>query len=118
MSSYNDNNKAASSNLRGLWATTEPTRHDYVAVVSKRNALKLCGESSVFERGLDMPNPHMAFFKPPMDAFAVDLKSKDRWFVKECEYVNGAGVWIETGPACLSTIKESECGDDVLSLRL
>lgn len=44
-----------------------------------------------------MPIGHMAYFKSPIDSIAVDLKVKDRLSVKELEYVNGAGVWLETG---------------------
>lgn len=107
--------------LRGMWATAKPTRHDYAAVVGEMNAAKLAGDGSVFERGHHVPITHMAYFKPPMDAFVAELKTKDRRSVKEWEYVNGAGVWLETGLAALSLCKEGYGEDnsmDVLTRRL
>ena len=39
----------------------------------------------------------MGFFKPPSDAFLIELRSKDRWSAKEWEYLNPIGVWTELG---------------------
>ena len=47
----------------------------------------------------------MGFFKPPVDAFLSDLRSKDRRSAKEWEYINGAGVWTELGLSALEVAK-------------
>lgn len=98
--------------LRAMWATSEPTPHDFAAVVNEINAAKLVGEGSVFERGPYFPITHMAYFKLPMDAFAVELKTKDPRSVKESEYVNAAGVWLDTGLAALTLAKELDDSSD------
>lgn len=78
MRSMTDNDDSSTlSALRAMWATAKPTWHDYDAVVNELNGAKLVGNGSVFERGPHVPIGHMAYFKPPMDAFAVDLKAKD-----------------------------------------
>lgn len=117
MSDDNDTS-ANTAALLGMWATAKPTRHDYTAVVSEMNAVKLVGEGSVFERGPHVPITHMEYFKPPMDAFAVELKTKDLRSVKEWEYVKSAGVWLETGLAALSLCEEGEEDAKVLTRRL
>lgn len=94
--------------LRALWSSAKPTRHDFASVVNELNSLKLVGEASVFERGAYVPITHMAFFKAPIDAFATDLKSKDRRSAKEWDYINGAGVWLESGLASLRLAREGE----------
>lgn len=70
--------------------------------------MRLVGEASVFERGNHVPITQYAYFKPPMDAFAVELKARDRRSAKKWEYVNAAGMWIEAGLAGLQLAKESE----------
>lgn len=40
---------------------------------------------------------HMGYFKPPPDAFLMELRSKDRRSAKEWEYLNAIGVWTELG---------------------
>ena len=95
------------SELQEKWAVAKPTKVDFAAVVTDINATKLVGEASVFERGPHLPITHMAYFKPNMDAFLVELKSKDRRSAKEWEYVNGSGVWVETGLSALSLCKEA-----------
>lgn len=92
--------------LRALWAASKPTRHDYAAVVNEINSLKLVGEASVFDRGPHVPITHLSFFKAPVDAFATDLKSKDRRSAKEWDYINGAGVWLESGIAALRLARD------------
>lgn len=92
--------------LRAMWSSAKPTRHDFAAVVNELNSLKLCGKASVFERGAHVPITHMAFFKAPIDAFSTDLKSKDRRSAKEWDYINGAGVWLESGLATLRLARE------------
>lgn len=94
--------------LRALWTTVKPTRHDFAAVVNDLNSLKLVGEASVFDRGAHVPITHMAFFKAPIDAFLTDLKSKDRRSAKEWDYLNAAGVWLESGLAALRLAKEGQ----------
>ncbi|PXF40470.1 hypothetical protein BWQ96_09819 [Gracilariopsis chorda] len=111
-------NSSAPAALRGMWATAKPTGHDFAAVVNELNAAKLVGEGSVFQRGPYVPITHMAFFKPPMDAFTVELKTKDRRSVKEWEYINGAGVWLETGLAALMLCKEGTDDLDTITRRL
>ena len=116
-----DNNESPKTPaLRAMWATSEPTRHDFAAVVNEIIAAKLVGEGRVFERGPYVPITHLAYFKPPMDAFAVELKTKDRRSVKEWEYVNAAGVWLETGLAALTLTKDADdsTDTDVLARRL
>lgn len=104
--------------LRGRWAGAKPARHDYAAVVTELNASKLVGEGSVFERGPHVPITHLGYFKPPVDAFLSELKSKDRRSAKEWEYINGAGVWIETGLAAMTLAKEQEGTVEDLARRL
>ena len=103
------NTEASADNckeIRALWSSAKPTRHDFAAVVNELNSIKLVGEGSVFERGNHVPITHMALFKAPLDAFAVDLKSKDRRSAKEWDYVNGAGTWLESGLAALRLARE------------
>lgn len=57
---------------------------------------KLVGQGSVFEHGGHVPVTHMQYFKPSRSAFSSDLRAKDRRSAKECEYINGAGDWLET----------------------
>lgn len=97
--------KDASELVRVAWATGKPTRQDYAAVVNDMNAAKLVGEGSVFERGPHVPATHLAYFKPPVDAFLTELKSKDRRSSKEWEYINAAGVWNEMGLSALSLLR-------------
>ena len=94
--------------IRALWSSATPTRHDIAAVVNELNSIKLVGEASVFERGPYVPISHMAFFKAPIDAFATDLKSKDRRSAKEWDYINGAGTWLESGLAALRLAREGD----------
>lgn len=68
------NNLAA---LQAMWATAQRTRHDFDAVVTERNAAKLIGEVSVFERGPHLPIAHCTQLKPHIDAFLMELKAKD-----------------------------------------
>lgn len=42
-----------------------------------------------------MPFTHIGYYKPPLDAFVVELSSKDRRSGKELEYLNAIGVWTE-----------------------
>lgn len=57
------------------------------------NAAKIVGEASVFERGPHVPITHMGYFKPNLDAFAVQIRQRteDRtrsgsmWMVQERE---------------------------------
>lgn len=63
------------SELRGKWAVAKPARADYTAVVTYINPTKLVGKNIVFERGPRDPITHMAYTKPTMDEFLVDLKS-------------------------------------------
>lgn len=106
--SKQNNSTDASKEVRTSWATAKPERGDYATVFNELNAMKLVGEASVFERGPHVPITHMGYFKPPMDAFLTELKSKDRRSAKEWEYVNAAGVWLEAGLASLSLAKENE----------
>lgn len=69
---------------------------DYAEVVEELNVAKLVGEIDVFEHGPHVPVTHMACFKPITDGFLVELKSKGRRSAKEWEYLNGAGVMVET----------------------
>lgn len=82
------------STLRAAWATRKPARLDYAAVVNEIKAAKLVGEASIFVPGPHVPITHMAYLKPPVDAFNSKLKSKDRRSGKEWEYVNSAFVWL------------------------
>lgn len=61
----------------------------YSQVVEALNANKLFREVSIFERGPHVPVTHMAYLKPLMDAFLVELKSKDRRSAKKWEYTKG-----------------------------
>lgn len=101
-----------------MWSTSKPNRHDYSAVLNELNAAKIFGNGIIFERGPHVPIGHMAYFKPPMDDFAVYLKAKDRRSVKKWEYVNGAGVWLETILASLNLAKEGGDEIDVITHRL
>lgn len=76
------------ASLCAAWAAAKPTRYDYATVVNEMNASKLCGEESIFERGPHVPIAHMEKFKPPTDAFLVELKSKERRSAKEWDYIN------------------------------
>lgn len=104
--------------VRAAWAASKPNRHNYAAVVSELNASKLVGEGRVFERGAHVPVTQMGYFKPPGDAFLTEMRSKDRRSAKECEYVNGVGVWIETGLAAMELAKERDGSVDDLARRL
>ena len=104
--------------LHAMWATSEPTWHDFAAVINEINAAKLVREGSIFEQGPYVPITHMASFKPPMDAFAVELKTKDRSSVKEWEYLNAAGVWLETRLAVLTKEADDSTDTDVLARHL
>lgn len=64
-------------------------------------------EASVFERGPDVPVTHMAYIKSATDAFLAELKEKDRRSPKEWGYVNGDGVWVETGLTALDIAKKT-----------
>lgn len=65
------------SELQEKWAVSKPTRTYFAAVVTDINATQLLGEASVLERGPNVPIMNMSYFKPNMDAFLVELKSKD-----------------------------------------
>ena len=106
MSNNTESTADKGKDIRALWASAKPTRHDFAAVVNELNSIKLVGEGSVFERGNYVPITHMDFFKAALDAFATDLKSKDRRSAKEWDYVNGAGKWLESGLAALRLARE------------
>lgn len=114
----NDEAKGEVASACAAWKTLPPTRPDYAAVVTLMNANKLVGEASVFERGPHVPVTHMGYFRPPTDAFQVELKSKDRRSAKEWEYVNSAGVWVETGLAALEVAREQGGGPEEFGRRL
>ena len=99
--------------LCSLWRTAEPDRMDYATVVGDMNANRLVGDATIFERAVHVPVTHMGYFKPNSDAFLLELKAKDRRSAKEWEYVNGAGVWVETGLAALDVAKRSESCKDM-----
>lgn len=86
--------------------------------MSELNASKLVGEGSVFERGPFVPITHLGYFKPPVDAFLNELKSKDRRSAKEWEYINAAGVLLETGLASMTLAKEQKGSEEDLVRRL
>lgn len=110
--------KDDSTTLPEKWAVAKPLRNDYAEVVSELNASKLVGEGSVFERGPFVPITHLGYFKPPVDAFLNELKSKDRRSAKEWEYINAAGVWLETGLASMTLAKEQKGSEEDLVRRL
>lgn len=60
------------------WAVAKHTKANYAAVVTDLNYSKLVGQVSVFQHGSNVPVTHMAYFKYKMDAFMVELNSKDR----------------------------------------
>lgn len=86
----------------------KPSREDYAAVVSELNASKLVKKVSIFEQTPFVPITDLSFFKPPVDAFFNEIKSKNRRRGKEWEYVNSAGIWIETGLASMTLANKKE----------
>lgn len=94
--------------LRGAWTLAKPTSHDFAAVVTELNAARIVGKGCVFSRRPYVPVTRMAYFKPPADAFLSDLRLKDHRSAKEWEFINGAGVLVETDLAVLELAKEEE----------
>lgn len=72
----------------------------------------------LFARGPWVPVAHMIFFKTPVEAFNNDSRLKDGQSAKEWEYINNAGVWVETGLAALELAKEMEGQAEDLARRL
>lgn len=70
-------------------------------MVTEFNSSKLVCEGNVFERGPHVPVTQMGYFKPPMETFLAEQKSKDRRLAKEWDYVNSAGIWLELGISAL-----------------
>lgn len=56
-----------------VWVAAQPTPHYFAAVANELNATKLDGEANLFERGPHVSITHFAYFKPPMNAFLVEL---------------------------------------------
>lgn len=106
------------SEFREKWAALKPTKDDYVAVVSEIKAPKLVGEASVFEWWPHVIITQIAYLKPSMDAFLVELRSKDQGLAKKWEYINGAGVWIETVFSSLALCKELQENIEDMERRL
>lgn len=98
----------AAGKLRTAWATLRPSKRDFGAVVAELNASRLVGEGGVFERGAHVPVTHMGYFKPPVDAFLSELRSRDRRSAKEWEYVNAAGVWAELAMVALEFARTAD----------
>lgn len=71
--------------VRAPWAAAAHASKYYGLAVSELNSSKSVSEGSVFERGAHFPVTHMAYFKPPKDAFLADRKSRDRQYSKEWE---------------------------------
>ena len=91
--------------VRAAWAAVTPKRSDYASVVAEIQAAKALGDSGCFERGPHVPITHMGYFRPPNDAFLIELRSKDQRSAKEWEYINAAGVWLEVAMFSMEMVR-------------
>ena len=65
-----------------------------------------------------MPITHMGYFKPPSDAFPIELRSKDLRSAKEWEYTNAIGVWTELGLMSLEVARTHDGTTEDLTRKL
>lgn len=76
MSGYDDDDKAASSKLRGLCAATEPTRHGLSLLSANQTPSSSLAEPASLKKNTHVPITHLAYFKLPMDALTLKLNRK------------------------------------------
>lgn len=93
-----DKDEAEFSKAVGAASESEEAKYpDYVVVVSYMHDGKLLGCANAFKRADHVPKTQIGYFKPENNAFMVEMKAKDRRSAEDWVYVNGAGVWLETG---------------------
>ena len=109
---------AEMATVRAAWTVRQPGRAQYAEVVQELNTLIMFGEGRIFDRGPYVPVKHMAYFKPPVDAFFTKLQQKDRRSAKERDYVNSAGVWADIAYRALSLAKAGKETQEQFFMRL